>query len=417
MSYETINRWPVSQATGAAGEVQLNRHLSFDDYPEERCLRWNSENAVGSLKECRNIVVYIGSLKLGDYIMLNPTLNTLRAAFPSANITLMANPVPPVRTMLAGDGLVDSVFRVKGMKHRPWSLAEYLRWGRELKAALGRIDLLVDTERIFLPSLALRGVLHPKHTIGYCADSLFSDWKIDESGRAGVHDTFQTAVLLRRLGIPLAFPLHRLPIPPLVKEKVDLFFSEREMDRTIAIFPFTADSGDLKRWPADCFVELSGLLVDEGYSVVLMGSPQEMDGLERIRSKIGKGAFLSDCRLFGLSEDDSIYVSMACLKNCELSFSCMSGGGHLAAALGVRTLVFAPFERLDKFAPIGPNVWSLFCDIPCSPCRVRGNIECNGERWCVYAVSPRIVKEAMDRCIAQPLLQSLVYERSGVRAR
>jgi ADP-heptose:LPS heptosyltransferase len=144
-----------------------------------------------------------------------------------------------------------------------------------------------------------------------------------------------------------------------------------------------------------------------------MGSGSEMKELRKIRSDIGKGAFLSDPEEFGVSPRDSIYLSMACLQNCELSFSCMSGGGHLAAALGVRTLVFAPYERLHKFAPLGPNVWSLYTDISCTPCKVRGRLPCKGERWCVHAISPEIAAEAILYCISLPKNESLVSDTQG----
>ncbi len=415
MSFETIDQWPVPSYLNIEGQVQLNRHHSFNDYPEDIYQKWNMDPAIENLKEVTNVVLYVGNLKLGDYVMLNPFLNSLRKAFPSSHIELMGNPVPPARALITGDKLVDSIFDVKRMKHRPWSLPEYIRWGK-LKRKMGKIDLLIDTQRQFLPSVALKTVLSPEKNIGYSSGSFFSDWKIDESGRNKVHATFQIAVILKRLGIPLVYPLHILSVPIAIQDRVNAFFQKNEMDRTIALFPFTAEMNDCRSWPREHFIKLGEVLVNNGYSIILMGATSEIEELKKMRDKIGGRSFLIDWTQFELSEKDSIFLSMACLKKCVLSFSCMSGGGHLAAALGVRTLVFAPFERLDKFAPLGPNVWSLFCNIPCSPCVVKGKLACKGDRWCVHSISPDIVKNAIDQCVSSPEKMSLVNDRSVVRA-
>lgn len=57
-------------------------------------------------------ILFIGYAAIGDLIFLLPVLETLRARFPEAKITFLANPYPTTQELIPATGLVDDVWLV-----------------------------------------------------------------------------------------------------------------------------------------------------------------------------------------------------------------------------------------------------------------------------------------------------------------
>ncbi len=86
----------------------------------------------------------------------------------------------------------------------------------------------------------------------------------------------------------------------------------------------------LKSWPPERWARLADLLLDEGLDVVLIGAPDDAQLLATIAAQMRGGA----ATLCG----QSLEVSAALYARCALLVSVDSGAGHLAAAVGARTV-------------------------------------------------------------------------------
>jgi len=388
-----VKSWPAS-VSGKDFEVVLYRARS-DDYPKELYEPWYKDPLYRHL-DVKSILVYVGGAGMGDIVMINPLFNALKKAWPESRITWIGEYKNSVRCLMEESGLIDDIFCTHVRKHRPSAFPEYAKWWREGRR-MGEADLFIDTQRQFVPSLLFSLCFKYKHRIGYSSKCFFSDWKFKEPDRHKVHDTFQSLLMIRRLGIPLPEPLHCLIVPERFETIAQSMWDQYNFGRAVAIFPFS--SGPVKDWGRGNYVALGRFFLERGFKVLLFGGPDKMQDLGDMACEIGNGAYVPYL-LSGLPIEDELYLCMALLKRSALSLSGDSGGAHLSAALGTNTLVISLLSRVGKFMPLGERVWILSPEMDCSPCPDRNMKACGGERWCAKGITPRILYEAATLLLA-----------------
>lgn len=334
----------------------LARHKA-SDYPSQLFDDWYKDPPYKKLS-VKKVLFYIGGMALGDYVMFNPTLASFREAFPEAAFSIVGCPSKAVQMLAQEAGLIDKLLWSRIRKHRPWAYKKYKElwnYGR----AEGTIDLLVDTQRQFLPSLILSICFEYRNRIGYSSKCFFSDWKFDEPNRKNVHDTYQSLMLARRLGIRPIPTMHSIRIPEWVEERISRLLNNISSSKIIAMFPLVSCDDPCRQWPLEYWAQLIGLLREKGYELVLLGDPGRIDVLR----SMGRG----NVRIFWdiLSEEEreyEIFFCAALLKQVACVVGLESGGSHLAAACGANTLTLAPATRLGRYAPFGERSWVIFSD-------------------------------------------------------
>ncbi len=382
-----IKRWHTSVAGHDFAAILCRAYPN--DYPKELYAPWYEDPLYKSLN-VKRILVYVGGGGLGDIVMINPFFNALKLAWPESHITWIGEFSNPIKCLLKDSGLIDDVLYTVVRKHRPSAFPEYVKWWWEGRR-IGEVDLFIDTQRQFVPSLLFSLCFKYKHRIGYSSKCFFSDWKFKEPDRHEVHDTFQTLVMARRLGITAPRPLHRICIPERIEEIANDLWENYRFGEAIAMFPLS--SNPIKDWGKDRYVSLGRMLLDNCFKVLLFGGPNQMKELQTMAASMGSGAYVPYL-LSGLSFDDELYLCMALLKRSALAISGDSGGVHLSAALGTKTLVISLLSRINKFMPLGERVWSIYPDIECSPCPARDMKACSGQRWCAAGITPQILYDA-----------------------
>lgn len=385
-------RWtvPIGKDEGAC---VLYRHFPRD-YPASLWEPWLSE-AAHALLEVRKLAVYIGDLLLGDYVIVNPLLNVLRNTFKEAEFFLIVHPVPPVERLLANDHLCDRLCRTPLIRARLSSLSLYKKaWG-PLGQAMGCVDLFVDTQRQFLPSLMMKRHFRYRRRIGASCKGLFSDWKMPEPDRQKVHETYQLLLPARRLGIPITPPLHRLSVPDRIREIAHRWWDREKLDGAVSIFPQSRESGALKNWIPSYFESLIRSLARSGRPILLFDDPARAEELRSLAHG-EKGVHVPFLET-GIAPEDEIFLSLALLEKVSANVAPDSGGAHLGAAAGAPTLVISPLTRLDRYAPFGDRVWALHVEAPCVPCESANGRHCGGARFCARAVTPDKIVESLEK--------------------
>lgn len=148
--------------------------------------------------------------------------------------------------------------------------------------------MLVDTQRQFLPSLVLSLCFDYKYRIGYSSKCFFSDWKFEEPNRPKVHDTYQSLMLARRLGIRPLSPLHSIKIPEWVEGEVEALFRNIDSNKMIAMFPLVSFNDPCRQWPVNYWMRLTELLSNEGYEVILLGILEGLISWRKSKAEIGQ---------------------------------------------------------------------------------------------------------------------------------
>ena len=149
----------------------------------------------------------------------------------------------------------------------------------------------------------------------------------------------------------------------------------------IAILCPGAEFGPAKRWPTEHFVTLARRLLDSGYAVWLIGSPNDRPAADPI------AAAIPDVRNACGRTDLGTAIDL--LAQASVVVSNDSGLMHAAAAVGRPLVALFGSSSPDYTPPISPLASVARIDIACSPCFKR---ECPlGHFKCMRELSPNVV--------------------------
>jgi heptosyltransferase-2 len=169
------------------------------------------------------------------------------------------------------------------------------------------------------------------------------------------------------------------PAPVLVPNAANAAAAMRALTlsthRPIAILCPGAEYGPAKRWPAEHFIALGRRLLDDGYAVWLLGSPNDQAAAMPIASALAGARDLTGRTDLGTAID---LLSLA-----SIVVSNDSGLMHAAAAVGRPLIALFGSSSPGYTPPLSPLAHIAKIDIACSPCFQRecplGHFKCMRE--------------------------------------
>jgi ADP-heptose:LPS heptosyltransferase len=133
-----------------------------------------------------------------------------------------------------------------------------------------------------------------------------------------------------------------------------------------------------RRWPG--FGELVGRLTKAGYRCALLGTAAE----HASGDLAARCADTAGCRVVRL---DSVTALLVELERCRAFIGNDSGPAHYAALIGKPTFVLWGPGNDERVRPLGDNVHIFKKEVPCRPCRQRGDVCARGENECLQQIS------------------------------
>ena len=325
---------------------------------------------------------------LGDAVMALPAIADVHRASPQTAITVAARPsiaplfslVPHVRDVVVLDG--SSYIQ---------STSDVAR-GSEVARGFSRAyDTALLLPNSFRSALIVARAGIPDRW-GYR-----TDWRgplltraIDRAP-AGLHQVDYYQHLVHALGFPNGPAEPALDAPAAARELGADLLARHGWDRQaplVALAPGAAYGG-AKRWPPECFAELTRALADDGVTMVMVGSAADAATGKEIAARAGGS------RLVNLIGATDLPALAGVLAICRAMVSNDSGAMHLAAALGVRvTAAFGPTDEMatgprgevrDRLGPDRRSRTHAVLSHPvwCRPCMLR---ECPLDHACMRGV-------------------------------
>lgn len=267
-------------------------------------------------------VLVIKFSALGDMVLAFPAFARIRAAHPSANITLLTT--PPFADLARRAPYFDAV-ETDG---RPGGVIGWLRLiGRLRRACYARVYDLQTNDRTGLIFHALRPF--PPTWSGVARGCALPHRNPD---RAAMHSLERHAEQLRDAGIWPDAPTAAMSAPgPDVSWMLAPGPRDPSARRKALLVPGAAARRPQKRWPAECYGALAARLIAEGFDVDIVGGVQERPLAELIR------AAAPDARdLTGATDVFDIAVLAA---EADLAVGNDTGPMHLIAAAGAPCIV------------------------------------------------------------------------------
>jgi lipopolysaccharide heptosyltransferase II len=343
---------------------------------------------------------------VGDVVFTTPAIAALRRRFPDARLTYLVEPA--AAPVVAGHPALDDVIVVP--RRRGWRrVLDDIRLARQLRAT--RFDLVVD--------------FHGGPRASWLA------WSTGAARRVGYTITgrgwMYTDVVPRARALT---PRHsvenqwdllaRLDVPPPDRDRDAVTMSEdaaaasRVSARLAAqgvapshdvIVVHVSAGNPFRRWPADSFAEVAGLLAarDLRRRIIFTSGPSEAAAAEAVaknaRARLGRER---ECHIVSCGEFD-LPELRALVARAALYIGGDSGPLHVAATTATPIVGIygptlaersAPWRRDDLIAE------SVFApDLPCRPCDQRVCV--HGDFRCLGSIDAATVAAAGERALAR----------------
>ena len=314
--------------------------------------------------------------QIGDVLLSTPVFEVLKKRFPDAETHLFTE--KKCEPLLRHNPFID-VFHLIDRKDGFFRQLAFYR-----RVAACRFDLVIDLQqlpRCRMMSLMSRAPVRLSFPANVLSPLLYNRLVQPEDGYAS-----QTKVsLLAPLGIRWE------------GEGPRIFLTEEERARGRALLAgcgFTAGQRLIaidsthrrasKRWPAERYARLMRLLAehDASFRFLLLRGPGEEADIEHLRA-LCQGLGLAPETMLVPDPLPDIRLSAACLAQAELLVGNCSSPRHMAAALGVPSLVIPGASGTAWRFP-SPLHRELRPVLPCQPC---GKIACDDPQ-CLLRVTP-----------------------------
>lgn len=179
--------------------------------------------------------------------------------------------------------------------------------------------------------------------------------------------------LLKPLGVDYHYNYYYFSGSKKVKNRVEAILEGLGIDKFICIHPGTSKNFEGKRWNPENFSELSTMLMRR-YSLPLVftGSRREESLIKGIIEEMP-----FEDKIYNLAGRLNIQEFIELLKKSFLFISNDTGPVHIAASLGVNTVVFYGPTSPVRYKPLNENSLIFYRHLKCSPC-IGMNYEYNG---------------------------------------
>jgi len=334
---------------------------------------------------------------LGDAVMCEPALRSLKRLFPQASITLLVKPSvaglfeqhPSVDRLM----LYEDTRRHAGLSGK-WRLAGELR--------RGGFDLAVLFQNAFEAAL-LTAVAGIPRRYGYATDGrtvLLSEPVAKPARLKAVHQVEYYWDMLKPLGLTGEPVSPELVVSPDEEDAVAERLKQggiTTQDVLIGVNPGSTYGG-AKRWFPERFADTAERLCrrlnesGRGAAVVLLGAKGEEPLGRAIASHLTAPTAV-------LSGSTTIRELMAATKRCALLVTNDTGPMHIAAAFGVPVVaIFGPTDWRTT-SPFGVTHALVRHPVECAPCMLR---ECPIDHRCMAGVTVQDVYAAANKLLILP---------------
>jgi ADP-heptose:LPS heptosyltransferase len=300
--------------------------------------------------EARSILVYSGLELMGDGFMKIPFLRALRGVWPRARITWLAG---QGKSVYAGalsplvEAYLDEVIEDAGI-------------GLHVKELLARplenraFDLVVDTQRRVMTSLAVRRIRHRTFVSG-SARYWLSDRRPNRPYRKPPSMVAQLLDLVRIA----AGRAPDLAPPPTLPQRFEAAAATALPKGPVILGLVPGAGGRTKCWPRARYAKLARNEMARGLRIAFILGPDEREWLEALGAEVPGALFpLQEARLPAELAASPLYT-MAVARRLALAVTNDCGTAHILASVECPLVsLFGP-SSAAKFAPLTPDLTLL----------------------------------------------------------
>jgi heptosyltransferase I len=311
---------------------------------------------------------------IGDVIQTLPMVEALKNQYPRAGIDWLVE--EESSDLLIGHPALNRVIvsRRKSWLKRLFRKGEFRKTLREIGLFLGELrsrhyDLVIDNHGILKSGLLVM-LSRGKRKIGFQRSAgiaeegnyLFTNERykplsIERHARERYLD------LVSQMGVPVNEAAPDYPLSRDFSQKAEDFLREKKfLSRPLVVIHPMA-KWETKQWPRENFSRLISALAKRKAPVVITGSPQDVDPVGEILSRVEDSAAVLD-----LTGKTSLKELAAIFSLADLVLTPDTGPMHLAAAVKAPLIALFGPTAPWRTGPCGDHSLVIRKDLACSPC-------------------------------------------------
>lgn len=302
-------------------------------------------------------ILVVGPAWVGDMVMAQSLLITLKERFPDSEIDVLAPSWS--RPLLARMPEVHAAVMLP-IEHGEFGYGVRKRLGRALNRRYTRAVVLPRSwKSALVPAFA--GI--PIRT-GYRGEWRFG--LINDMRKLDKKLLPQTVQRYVALGLERDAPLPPVIHKPYLRVDKDnqamlLDINRLHLDKPVVALLPGAEYGPAKRWPLDRYGELAKRLIASGKQVWVFGSAKEHTLGDAIVKQAGEG-------VVNLCGGTKLVDVVDLLALAQSAVSNDSGLMHMAAAVGVKLVAIYGSSSPDYTPPLTDKADVVYLKLDCSPC-------------------------------------------------
>ena len=307
---------------------------------------------------------------LGDVVLCTPMLPLLRKRFPDTKITFLVN--PGTGEVLEGNPYLDAVWEMP--RQSWWEKLNFIQ--RVRGAHFDAVIDLTDGDR----SAFLSWVSGASMRIGYNRDrrwrgKFYSQVLSSAYGSMHMVDYHQQAITALGISESIGSPEIYIPVK---RTQQDEPLNDLPVNGQPLVLLHPTARYSIKAWPLERFAAVADWFSEQGFSVALIGSQQEIQIGQQIVN-------LSKKKPMNLMGQTRLSQLSALMKRSHLLVGNDGGPMHIAAAVGCPVLgLFGPTNPA-VWGPRGSHVKVIYKGLNCEECFYPG---CSrGEESCMRQIS------------------------------
>ncbi len=311
----------------------------------------------------QNILV-INLMHIGDLMLVTPVLRTLRANYPSARLTLLAD--KKLRDLVEYNPHIDECMLIdkKGADDHFGAFFRFILGVRRKK-----FDLVVNLHRNERAS-AIAAFSGAKRIVGYAKPgfSLFFDEVLPNKKAVmhQIHSHFE--VLTKACGVThIDDGGLEMEIPPGMDEEAAKLWKESFSDGQKVVAFNIGASWPTKRWLDEYFAACADRLVERGYGIAFFGGPMDEQIVQGCLSKM-RHADSKAVQVF--TGKLSLGVLAGMLRRSALFLTTDSGPMHVGVAMNMPIVTMFGSSPVPGFYPYDSKDVLVKTPEPCHPCGI-----------------------------------------------
>ncbi len=311
----------------------------------------------------RNILV-INLMHIGDLMLVTPVLRTLRANYPSARLTLLAD--KKLRDLVEFNPHIDECMLID-KKGRDDHLGSFFRF--ILGVRRKNFDLVINLHRNERAS-AIAAFSGAKRIVGYSKPgfSLFFDEVLPNKKAVmhQIHSHFE--VLTKACGVTrIDDGGLEMEIPPGMDDEAARLWRENFPEGQKVVAFNIGASWPTKRWLDEYFAECADRLVERGYGVAFYGGPMDE---EMVRDCLAKMKHKDSDAVRVFTGKLSLGVLAGMLRRSVLFLTTDSGPMHVGVAMNMPVVTMFGSSPVPGFYPYDAKDVLVKTPEPCHPCGI-----------------------------------------------